>query len=147
MPVVTLQSDPRYCLLSVTYSANRLYICTSSTSICRFTLSPPCLVVLCIAAFRGTTPSPSPCFVVPDATMSNLSSEEVEEESIPGAWKEDKTGSHDDLDMGSPSSGRTTDAPPHAPESSGSASTNKRRRVTRACDECRRKKIKCLKIP
>ena len=40
-------------------------------------------------------------------------------------------------------SGPESSEPPTTQASSSAASTQKRRRVTRACDECRRKKIKC----
>lgn len=91
-------------------------------------------------------------FVLPtltDTRQSAISPEASDEDgaaAAPQQWGVQVDGLLDhDMDPGSPSgSGKShTDTDEKHPADGPSVPIQKRRRVTRACDECRRKKIKC----
>lgn len=84
-----------------------------------------------------------------DTRQSAISPEASDEDGAgvaPQQWGIQGDGALDhDMDPGSPSgSGKShTDTDEKQPADGPSVPIQKRRRVTRACDECRRKKIKC----
>ena len=67
----------------------------------------------------------------------------MERERVPSSSAEESASDEQSPPSVQEPSGQESSEPPTTQASSSAASTQKRRRVTRACDECRRKKIKC----